>query len=255
MKKFFVSLVSVLCISLFSVPFVCNAESAEVSHVVDNADLFTDSEEQELETRIDKLRDNCKCEIVIYTDNESFYNTPEDFVEDFYFDNGYGYNGKEDGVVMFVNMDTRELSIQAFGKLNKLNDSKRENVYNDVVNELIFDDYYEGATDFLNDIPAYTEGRTYHKFKSIDFIIGIGIPAILFLAIFFGVKSKYASEGKEKPYPFREKANIKLNVKEDTFVREYTTHVTHTSSSGGGGGGSHSFSSSSGHSSSSRGHF
>lgn len=63
------------------------------------------------------------------------------------------------------------------------------------------------------------------------------ISCTLGIAFYVSTKNIYASEGKDKPYPFKERGKIKLTIDQSKFIREYTTRVRRPKSSGGGGGG------------------
>ncbi len=75
------------------------------ARVVDSADLFTDDEEQGMETRIAELRQELDRDIVIYTDVTDYGLGKDVCAADFYDFNGYGCGDEREGICLFIDMD------------------------------------------------------------------------------------------------------------------------------------------------------
>ena len=65
--------------------------------VVDNANLLTASEEQELEKYLDSISEDLKFDIAVVTTDTINGKTPMAYADDFYDYNGYGYGDDRDG--------------------------------------------------------------------------------------------------------------------------------------------------------------
>lgn len=73
--------------------------------LVDDADLFTQSEEEEIRSMITEVSSSLNKDIVIYTDS-SDYDFPEEILAaDFYDFNGYGFGENREGLCLFICMD------------------------------------------------------------------------------------------------------------------------------------------------------
>lgn len=67
--------------------------------VVDNADILTDEEEAYFLERCQTFTDEYKCEIAIVTINGIEGKTVQEYADDFYDYNGYGYGENKDGIL------------------------------------------------------------------------------------------------------------------------------------------------------------
>ena len=67
--------------------------------VVDNADVLTDEEEAYFLERCQTFTDEYKCEIVIVTITDLEGKTAQEYADDFYDYNGYGYGENKDGLL------------------------------------------------------------------------------------------------------------------------------------------------------------
>ena len=87
-------LVAVLLFLLCVVQNV-NAEDvpagSELPRLVDDADILTDSEEKELNQQLDTVSEEQECDVIIVTVDSLNGKTVEEYADDYYDDNGYGY--------------------------------------------------------------------------------------------------------------------------------------------------------------------
>ncbi|MBE7007766.1 MAG: TPM domain-containing protein [Ruminococcaceae bacterium] len=72
--------------------------------VVDDADIFSDAEEQAMESRIAVLRQELQRDIVVFTDNSDHGLGHDIYAADFYDFNGYGYGPEREGFCLFICM-------------------------------------------------------------------------------------------------------------------------------------------------------
>ena len=85
-------------------------------HVFDNADIFTDAEEAELEKRIEQFQADVQADAVILTEQDGSVNDPELRAQDFYDANGFGLGSNRSGVILYINMETRDVVACASGE-------------------------------------------------------------------------------------------------------------------------------------------
>ena len=121
--------------------------------VVDNADLFSDSEEAALTKMIGQSIAANNIDFVIYTDTTNYGLGNQTCAADFYQFNGYGIGDDYNGSVLYVNMDPydREFYTAARGAC-------RQYYTEETVNDLqdrIYDDMHEG--DYYTAMDKYIE--------------------------------------------------------------------------------------------------
>ena len=83
--------------------------------VFDQAGLFSETEIIQLEEKIAQCRKSTKMDVVIvsaYADGER---SAEEYADDYYDDNGYGYGENDSGILFLVAMDDREWNISTSG--------------------------------------------------------------------------------------------------------------------------------------------
>ncbi len=104
---------AVLCAS---VAYPAYAENSD--KVVDMAELLTDSEERELEEDILEVisKYDYRYDIVVVTTNSTDGKTAEEYADDYYDYNGYGYDSECSGMLLLVDMGDRAWHISTCGK-------------------------------------------------------------------------------------------------------------------------------------------
>lgn len=255
------------------------------NYVIDNADIFTDDEENQLFNAISEIRSTYSFDLVYLTVTDMGYydsDSVQAYAEDYYDFNGYGYGSNRDGLIML-------LYITGVSGSNKVWISSRglgETVFNsDYVLNFDYGPIYEKVTPILKEgnygeaaitvsgfvsqyLSDYINDDYIHGtlFNDDDFVPGSSHYSWRYYARYEGIALVFAcviafiivSIGKRKMKTNRikkEAANYEkpgsMNV---TYAAEYFTHSTvsktprpkSNSSSGGGGGGGHSGASHSG---------
>ena len=78
------------------------------SRVNDYADILSDDEEQALLDKVNALSEELEFDIVILTTNSLDGKTAEQYADDFYDQNGFGYGDEKDGALMLLDGKTGE---------------------------------------------------------------------------------------------------------------------------------------------------
>lgn len=94
-------------LSILNIP-VCAEEipqDRQLPRLVDDADLLTDSEEQELNTELDEISEKQQCDVVVVTENSLDGKSAQDYADDFFDYNGYGYGDEDSAVLFLIGMD------------------------------------------------------------------------------------------------------------------------------------------------------
>lgn len=77
-------------------------ESSKVSkdYVVDNADLLTQTEENELSKKLQDISDELQFDVVVVTTNSTGSKTATEYADDYFDYNGYGRGSNNDGCLI-----------------------------------------------------------------------------------------------------------------------------------------------------------
>lgn len=83
------------------------AENADSTHdyIVDQAGVLTDTEREDLNTRLQEFRDANQFDLVIVTTTGLDPDDRQDYADDFYDYNNYGYGADRDGILLLVNVN------------------------------------------------------------------------------------------------------------------------------------------------------
>lgn len=241
-----------------------------ISRVIDNASILTDNEEVQLQEKINFIISEYSFDVVILTVNTIGIKTVEEFADDYYDYNNYGYGENADGLLFMLNMGDRDYYTSTCGRAIKVfTDYGIEYISDRVLEKLKDGDYFGAFSQYLELVesflkseksgkPAYDVNR---KFKGNVFGIGVKEALACVLIGFFislilvnSMKNKMnTAKANDSARAYIEPNSFNLTHSEDKFLLRTTSYVkiqntsqgsggsrTHTSSSGrshGGGGG------------------
>ncbi len=214
--------------------------------VYDYADLLTTSEEKSLSDYIAELEGKKKCEIIILTSTDipldiSYGNeTSMKYAEQFYMDNAI----TDDGLIFLLDMNNRMIWTAGSGKYKteKYVDFE-EKVYNDVLDGMRSQRYYDVCNTFLKDV--YKLDNVAYAMMPTPF--SLIISAVLSLITLVSLLAKHSSSQPVnnakiavKTLNFRQTGHNAIFLGKHTSQRKIVKE--HHSSGGGGGfsGGTHS---------------
>jgi Beta-propeller domains of methanol dehydrogenase type len=255
MKKYIASFILFLG-SLFFTTFIHADEL-----IIDDAQLFTDSEKTALNKQAEQLSEQIKGKVFIYTNNAT-YDDPEYFTDRFLADR---IGNNNNGAIFMLNMSYRDYHFSTSGNMiDYLTERRFDDIENQVTNYLGSGAYYQAASVFLSLSSKYVEqgvprghyridrdtGKiTYYKVLTpIEATIALVVAAAVALAFFFIIKSKYQLKHSTYYYNYNQKSSLKLQQHEDHLVNSFITtrRIPRNNSGGGSGGGGGSFTHSSG---------
>lgn len=257
MKK--IILIFALCM-LFMLSLSLSA-AAESMSLVDEADILTQSEEEELTAQLEAVKNKYKVDVAVVTVKEMPGATAEASADDRYDYYGYGLGEDHSGILLYLCLNPREyhFTTHAYGR-EVFNDNGLRYLSEQVLPYLKNDDYggafkaYAAAADELLKMAA--EGKPYNAKPDKNVVLPIAAAlAVSFIAAF---ALTYIKLGQMKTALEQTEANnymqpgsLKLAVSEDIFlyshvdkrekVKDNASDSSHTSSSGkthGGRGGS-----------------
>ena len=145
----------------------CNRD---IERVVDNADLLSDDEEQQLSNTIFNIIDTYSLDVVILlvddylTEpqyNPGYYGSSygiDSFGADYFDYNGYGCGSQYDGIILVLSMAQRDRTMVCTGfAQDAFTYQGMEGMWDRFLPYISDGDYYEGFSCFLSLIPDYVE--------------------------------------------------------------------------------------------------
>ena len=225
-KKKMVPFISSLVLLLSFVTIV----SADINFVVDDANLLSSEEEQQLREDLASFKEQYNMDAVIVTSNDLGGKSQMDYADDYFDYNGYGVGEDKSGLLLLIDMDDRKVWISTSGEAIKyFTDSRIQNIVDDITTQLKNADYFEGCN-------------------------GLGAGLIVASVVSLLVVNSYKNSKSISTANYVDRNSIVFTRKKDRFISTYTSKTkiernnsssggssTHTSSSGnthGGGGGS-----------------
>lgn len=244
-------------------------ESSKVSkdYVVDNADLLTQTEENELSEKLQDISDELQFDVVVVTTNSTGSKTATEYADDYFDYNGYGRGSNDDGALFLVDMGDRKWAISTSGYgIEAIVDSALDDMEEEIVPYLksgdydgAFNEFADLTYDIVNDAKngkSYSNSTTSttknHKDIGTNLIVAFSIGAGISLIIILVYRSKlkpvkFQKEAKEYIVP----GSFNLRRSDDVFLYFNITKVPipknndsddsgsfHSSSSGSSHGGS-----------------
>lgn len=243
-KIFSAILAAAMCLTFTAV----NVSAANADKVVDNADILTDSEEQQLEAKMTGIVDKYGYDIAVVTVNSTDGKSMMAYADDYYDYNYYG----EDGLMLLYNYSSNEAYITTDGKgIRAFTDNGIQSVGKVVRPYLNSDDYYEAFDSFADVSEEYidyyeTHGKAYRKknyvvIALISLGIGLVIAAIVCLVLKSQLKTAVLQTNATE---YVRKGSKNVTYARDIYLYKKVTSrkiesesSTHTSSSGDTHGG------------------
>ncbi len=169
MKKLCSFMLCLLLMLSLTIP----AMADKMPRVVDYAGLLTQSEVDQLEEKIDSLSDSCQLDVVIVTVDDLEGKTVQEYADDYYDENPYGYGDDRTGILFLLSMGTREWYMSTCGEARYIfTDYGLELLGDTVVPYLSEGKYYEAFGLWLDQIPnlceAYRNGRPVDGYVQPD---------------------------------------------------------------------------------------
>lgn len=226
--------------------------AAPSERVYDYANVLTDEEEEQLRKLIAKREEQIQCDIVMVTiaedmgtDDRVSEARMRDYADDFYDDNGFGYQQIHgDGVLLLDNSlkGQERITLSTCGAvLDRFGYAEIDRVF-DAVYEDVRSNPYQGYRAYVEAVYREMSGKRMGNFPILLIFL---IPAVI-MVIFVAVNLK-SSLGRERVSNITYVAGGKpvTNAMTDDFIRKHVTtrHIPRNDGGGGGrsggGGGAH----------------
>lgn len=134
----------------------------DMPRLVDEADLLSDSDEAELLGKLDEISERQQMDIVVLTVNSLEGKSPEEYADDFYDYNGYGFGDGRDGILFLISMGEREMCISTAGYgITAFTDAGQNYIYDQIMTYIKDGDYATAFTIFAAQCDGFiTQART-----------------------------------------------------------------------------------------------
>ena len=220
----------------------------------DYSKLLTEEEAQEIETLSRETADRIQMDIVIVTTDDDEGKSPMDYADDFYDYNGFGYGEYKYGILLYINMTTRDIWISTTGNLRKyVDDVNQVKLRDDVTSYLSAGAYYDAFIEFITEtenyinagIPNYeyvydpatdsniqNDGYVNYKVFLVAGVAGLIVALITVIVVI----RRYKFHSVPTAANYIDRKDTFFREKNDTFLREHTTRIKIETDSGSGGG-------------------
>lgn len=255
-KRFFcILLLWIVVMAVFFIP-VCAAEVEDREvRVFDHAGLFGTEEAAELEEEALRLREAFKAEFIILTVDDTRGKSARETADEYYFSHGYEKSFDEDGALVLIDMDNREIYLGTYGiMIRVITDQRLENILDAAYPYAAQGDYAAAAKTMLQECEAYIQkgivagqynydsetGRieVHHSVRWYEALVAAAVSLALAGAVCAGVRRSYRlSGGKEKDsaLAYQKDCPIQINPFSDPLLHTAVHHtvIPRNHSSGG----------------------
>ena len=231
----------VLVLALASVLVLCAFTYDEnKQRVFDYADVLTDSEETYLEDKCKEYSLKDELDYVIVTTDNSEGKSAMEYADDFFANNGFGYNKEMgDGTLFLVTFDTRKYWFSTSGNaINNIDDNEISCMNEEIEKDLRNADYFEAFEKYITLTSKAYNGKLSNNILTkwyFNLLIAVVVGAIV--TVILGLQQKSKMTVSSNDYSTNMHANPSGNW--DRYIRTTTTRTRKSSDSKGGGGSSH----------------
>ena len=178
-KRVFAVMTAAILIFVFCVPSLAIAlpltadedtllitSYGDVPRLTDDAELLTDEEAAALLEDLNEASERLQFDMVVVTATETGGKTSEEYADDYFDDNGFGFGADRDGALLLINMEEREWWISTSGSgITAMNDDAIDQLGYELTPSLsdgeylnafeLFIQYCEGALSPAEDAELY----------------------------------------------------------------------------------------------------
>lgn len=242
-----------IIISVFlSILLLCPAAFAGSNTVVDEADLLTQQQEEDLAGLAESIINTYQMDVAVVIVSSLDGKSSQAYADDYYDYNGYGLGEDDSGVLFLLAIDDREYAISTCGEaIDALSDEDIEYLLDCVFDDFRNGDYYQGLRTYLENLEnefyyyanttqkSSDSGKTnYGKIGIFSLAIGAGAGGIGLATMRSGMNTAKPQVGAQN---YLANNSFTMPVHRDMFLYSRTsrTRIQSQSSRGGGRGSTH----------------
>ena len=256
-----------LLIVMLGLVSVLSVSAKNSQKVTDNADILSEWEEEKLQEQLLETAEQYQCDVVVLTTDSCGRKSPQDYTDDYYYENGYGYGRDIDGIMLMVSMGDRKFHLATRGAaIDIFTDYGLEIIDEEISPYLSDGAYYEAfsvfgkmAEEFMAQYELYDRGYAqdsysdygytdygysyvYEEKMSMDTRLLIaGIAALLITGIVVAVLfAQLKSVGVERrAHEYIRQGSFRVTRSRDVFLYRTVQKVRKQKDDGGGGSRTH----------------
>lgn len=210
---------------------VLATEDAEVIRLVDDAEILSSSEEEKLLEKLDRISEEYKADVIIYTVNSSDYDQLVDYAKVLYDEMDYGQGEDRDGLMLLINMDEEDreywLYPSGFCK-DAFDESNMESVKDAIEPALREEEFADAFAAFIEECEYYLDGYI----NGFPFRFGGNLVISLLIGFVVALIATSVMRGKLKSVRRQETANqytktgsMRVTVSHDLFLYRTVNRV------------------------------
>ena len=152
---------------LLSLSLAALASENNIPYVIDNADLLTAEEESMLDQHIRSYQAELQLDIVIVSTYGTDGKGVQAYADDFYDENGYGCGSSNSGILLLIDMESREWYMSTCGDaIYIFTDYGLDELGQTILPWLSDGEYYRAFLAWLSALPSYV--KAYNNRSPID---------------------------------------------------------------------------------------
>lgn len=258
-----IGMLALFLVSICSFGTVLAAEKKEktekMPNVVDNYDLFTDAEEEDISKRMKEVSEKQQCELVVVTISEDDLDgkTTMEYADDYFDYNGYGYGADHSGVLLLFSMENSAhgdfwISTTGYG-ITALTDAGLDYIQDCFLPSLKEQNFAEAVRIFASECDrligyAKETGKPYDigNMPKADFewkrniLIALAAGVIVAFLVTVYMRSRLKSVKPQKSaVNYAKSGSMNVTEKNDIFLYHNVTKQEKPEDDGGGGSSTH----------------
>lgn len=220
--------------------------------VQDDAQLFSDSEIQQIEELSKEIEDSWQMNVLVMTCDDADGRESNEVLEDTYEAYGLESNDAKGGIALIIDMDNRELKlVPERDMIYYITDYREERIYDAAQKYASDGEYGEAMTAMLRKIlecmksgipdnqhtydTETGEITYYHSLTAEDVLMALA-GALLVSTLVTVILYRSYKVVKKYRYSTEQNARLTITAQNDHFVRQFETHRRIERESSGGGG-------------------
>jgi len=246
MKRLFICIFALIIAVTLTNSFAIADTTEKMSRLTDNGGLLDTYERAELLSRLNESSERYSMDMVIVTEESIGYSDPEDYADDFFDYNGFGFGDGRDGILLLVSMEYRDWHISTSGRaMTTFTEYGLEYLGDAVMEHLSDGEYYEAFETFIDLsselIEFEKENGPYDRDDRPAVPFGISILSVI-IGVIVSVIAVLIMSSKHKTVRSKAQANdylvrdsFILKEKKDQFLYFTLRRVPRENNSSSGG--------------------
>lgn len=250
----------ILCMLLLALMLPCVALAGNDAMVIDDANLFSIFEIEDMEQIIRRIEAEYQMDIAVLTtrDVPSTYSDSviQDYADTYFEEQGYGLGEDDAGLLYMIDMTNRAPCISTSGvMIDYITDDRLDTLFNVSYDHLVAGDYGHAAVALLNYLERFLEeGRLegsfrydaetgqrlsglYNALTGTEMLIAAAVGLAVAGVMYSSVSAKYSLKGSTYRYDASANAACQFTRDDEQYLRQTTNVIRHASNNGGRSGG------------------